>query len=260
MKPRPYKIFPPRPVAGRVSLNGWWALWEQKRRRSRLNVSVPPFVPPDSVFWLNSESIGVDSGEAIAFWPDVRGAAQNASQATVTAQPLFERVTFAGKHFGVARFDTVDDGMATTASIFGGDPFAIFMLWRPADLGISSAAVSSGTLSWQIGTGGGQMICICEGLTAQAVVNTSDFFLIEVRLTPDQPATWAYVNGVQTGIITGGGTSPPGVVALGSGVDGLGLPGGCDLAELLIYNRGVSDDEAAGIRAYFQEQYNYLKL
>ena len=256
MKRSPYRIRPPLPAKGRVSLNGWWALWEQKRRRSRM--SVPPFVPPGSLLWLKAASIAGVINDPIPNWPDSSGNAQDVIQSTVALQPTLQQVTFAGKTFRVARFDTADDGMGTTAAIFG-SPFSVFLLWRPADLEVNAAAVCSANIDWRIGNFSAQMVCYFEGLAGQAPVNTSDFFLVESRLTPGQNPTWAFLNGVQTSNVVGGGTSSPGAVALGSSAIS-GLPGGCDLAELLIYNRLLSDGEAAGVRAYFQAQYNYLKL
>ncbi|MDB6058061.1 MAG: hypothetical protein JWO95_1905, partial [Verrucomicrobiales bacterium] len=67
-----------------------------------------------------------------------------------------------------------------------------------------------------------------------------------------------YLNGIPAAIVPNGGSSPPQQVTLGtSGFNG--YPADCDCAEILIYDRFLSDEEAAGVRAYFQQQYNYLK-
>jgi hypothetical protein len=36
-------------------------------------------------------------------------------------------------------------------------------------------------------------------------------------------------------------------------------PACCDLAELMVWDRVLTDEEAIEVRAYFQGRYNYLK-
>jgi hypothetical protein len=188
------------------------------------------------------------------------GNGNDALQETVSFQPTFEEVTFAGKTFKVARFDTVDDGMVTPLVITAATPFSIFLMWRPADLDMTTSLVSSGSLNWMMGTFGGGMLCYFSNWTAGAAVNTDDFYLFEVRITPGQPLTWAYLNGVQTELqpYNTGSDAPEQVMLGATGANG--YPGGCDAAEIMIYDRLLSDEEASGVRNYFQAEYNFLKL
>jgi hypothetical protein len=251
----------------RLNINlpmAWWAMQRQrKRRRARIErVVVPPpddIDPADYRMRLRANSIELNVGESIASWADLSGNGSDAAQATVAFRPTLQEVTFGGKTFRVARFDTVDDGMDTPLVIAESSPFSIFVLWRPADVDSISAIVSSASENWTMGTYGGGMICYFGNWTAGGVVNTSDFYLFEVRITPGQDPTWAYLNGVQTEPVgPGPGSTPPGQVALGS-AGTVGYPGGCDAAEILIYDRLLSDAEADSVRAYFQTQYNYLQ-
>ncbi len=259
MKRHRYKIFPPLPSKGRVSLRGWWAEREQRRRRERLDSSTNT-APP--VLWLKGSDIVGSPGDSIAFWADASSYSNNAAQDTVSMQPTLQSVTFAGKTFKVARFDTVDDGMITQAIINDPTPYSIFVIWRPADLWTTSAIISSGDEDWLMGTDGGRMLCYFtnwSGATVPDAINTDDFYLFEVRITPGEDPTGIYINGVQTYVFPGGGSDAPNQVMLGSSGSNP-YPGGCDAAEIMIYDRQLPDDEAADVRAYFQAKYNYLKL
>lgn len=135
MNQSPYKIFPPLPQRGKVSLNGWWALWAQKRRRKRAAANAgadPGFVPDDMQLWLQASSVTDGLGNSVALWQDQSGNVNDASEPAVSMQPTLQEVTFAGKTFPVLRFDTVDDGMETPLVIDGA--FSIFALWRPSIL------------------------------------------------------------------------------------------------------------------------------
>ncbi len=260
MKQSSYKIFPPLPQPGSVSLNGWWALWAQKRRRKRAQANAgldPGFVPEDMQLWLRASSLGEGPGDSVSNWQDDSGNANDASESTVSMQPTYQEVTFAGKTFPVLRFDTVDDGMETPLEIDGA--FSIFALWRLASADVfSGAIVSSGSGDWTMGDVNGQMLCYFEGWSAASPVNTSDFYLLEARIVPGTSPTEIYVNGVWVGMADGA-SSAPGQVMLGAAGDN-GYPGNCDCAEILIYDRYLSGDEADGVRAYFQSRYNFLKL
>jgi hypothetical protein len=194
--------------------------------------------------------------DSIASWPDITGNGNDAFQEAQAQQPTYQTVDFAGKTFAVVRFDNVDDGMSTPLVINGA--FSIFTLWRPSDLS-QSAVISSGALDWSMGTYAGGMLCYFTNWTAGGAVNTSDFFLFEARITPGEQPHAIYLNGAQAVIQPNGGSAAPGQITLGaSGFNS--YPAACDCAEVIVYDRFLSDDEAAGVRAYFQEQYNYLKL
>ena len=259
------KSFPNNSVqSGPASARGWWALWAQRRRRARA-MSMwkgDAFVPPDCKLWLQAQSLGLNLGDPIAVWGDSSGNENDASQVTVSSQPTFQRVTFAGKTFAVTRFDTVDDGMVTPLVISDPSPYSIFTLWKPADLGVTSSLISSGILNWMVGSYGGELLCYFCDWTMMVPVSGSDFLLVEVRLTPGQDSTYAFINGVQTTVWAnraGVGTAAPEQVMLGASGEN-GYPGGCDTPEIIIYDRLLSEEEAWGVRRYFQAKYNFLKL
>lgn len=103
------------------------------------------------------------------------------------------------------------------------------------------------------------MLCYFTTWTAGGTVNTGDFFLFEARIIPGEQPYAIYLNGVQAGIDPADGSSAPEQVMLGAAGSN-GYPAACDCAEILIYDRFLSGDEADGVRAYFQSTYNFLKL
>ncbi|MDB6056456.1 MAG: hypothetical protein JWO95_300 [Verrucomicrobiales bacterium] len=236
----------------------WFALQQQRRRRrNRLNTgnSILPNVPADCVLRLSAGDLGASEGDTVPWWPDSSGNGSDAWQDAEANQPTFYVVDFAGKTFPILQFDADDDGMATPVVITGA--FSIFTLWRPNNLS-QTAIISSGSLDWSMGTNGGGMLCYFTDWSAGGTVNTNDFFLFEARIIPGEQPTAIYLNGTQAALVHDGGSSAPQQVTLGtSGLNG--YPADCDCAEILIYDRFLSDEEAAGVRAYFQQQYNYLK-
>ncbi|MGZ4963777.1 MAG: hypothetical protein ACXWC8_14570, partial [Limisphaerales bacterium] len=217
-------------------------------------------MPGDYVAQFRAAMLPLAVGDPIDVWPDMSGNVYDAWQDTVSFQPTLQSVTFAGKTFRVARFDTVDDGMATPLVIPADAPFSIFALWRPSILGdFSTAIISSGSLDWSMGTFSGGMLCYFTAWTSGGAVNTSDFFLFEVRIVPGVPPYEVYLNGVQCDINPAEGSSGPEQITFGASGSNC-YAAACDCAEIIIYDRFLSDEEAAGVRAYFQDQYNYLKL
>jgi hypothetical protein len=248
-----------------ASANAAWFVMQRNRQRRRRNSSnsgggatVP--IPEDYVMRLKADSLGLSIGDPISNWPDASGNGNDATQDTVSMQPTMDLANWGGKTFPVVRFDTVDDGMETPLVLETTNPFSIFALWRPSVLGdFSTALVSSASLDWSMGTDSGSMLCYFTYWTAGASANTDDFFLFEVRIAPGEQPTSIYLNGIQAVLISGGGSSGPDLVTLGaSGVNA--YPAACDCAEIIFYDRFISDTQAQAIRDYFQAKYNYLNL
>ena len=257
------KSFPNNSLRSGRSARSWWALLAQRRRRARAMSEWmgEAIVPPDCKLWLKAQTLGLNLGDSIAVWGDVSGNGNDASQVTVSSQPTFQRVAFGGKTFAVARFDTVDDGMVTPLVISDPSPFSIFTLWRAADFGVTTSLISSGTLNWMVGSYEGKLLFYFSDWTTMVPLSGRDFFLLEVRLMPGQDSTYAFINGVQTAVWAGragAGTAAPEQVMLGADGENR-YPGGCDTPEIIIYDRLLSEDEAWGVRRYFQAKYNFLK-
>lgn len=206
---------------------------------------------------LRASQQGVGIGNPIQIFGDESGYGNYGYQGTVSAQPTLQSVSFGRLTFNVARFDTVDDGMTTTLNIADGSPFSVFALWRPANPSVTTSIVGSATRNWMIGTYSGGMLCYFGDWSAVGSVNGTDFVLLEVRVTPGQLNGSAFINGRETG--PGGTVQAPLVIALGaSGANA--YPGGCDLAELIMYDRLLTDKEAVQLRRYFQATYNFMKV
>lgn len=237
----------------------------QRNRRRRRNAAASGAgsaaeMPGDFIAQFRAAMLPLSLGDSVALWPDMSGNVYDAWQDTVSSQPTLQSVNFAGKTFRVVRFDTVDDGMATGVYIAADAPFSIFALWRPSVIiGSTNAVISSGSLDWSMGTFSGGMLCYFTNWTSGGAVNTSDFYLFEVRIDPAEQVGAIFLNGVQCGLEAEPGLSGPEQVTFGASGSN-GYPGACDCAEVIIYDRFLSEEEAEDVRAYFQDQYNFLKL
>jgi hypothetical protein len=241
-----------------------WFVMQRNRRRRRHAVTSgagsAAEMPGDYVAQFRAAMVPLSVGDPVDVWPDMSGNVYDAWQDTVSSQPTLQSVSFAGKTFQVVRFDTVDDGMATPLVIPFDAPFSIFVLWRPSVVvGSTNAIISSGSLDWSMGTFSGGMLCYFTNWTSGGAVNTTDFFLLEARFIPDVGPYKVFLNGVDCGIDPSEGSSGPEQVTFGASGSN-GYPGACDCAEVIIYDRFLSEEEADDVRAYFQDQYNYLKL
>ncbi|MGZ5544399.1 MAG: hypothetical protein ACXWIU_06965, partial [Limisphaerales bacterium] len=246
-----------------VSANAatWFAMRQQRRRRRNSaggDVSVP--MPEDFVMRLKANSLsGIAIGDPVSSWPDMSGNGYDATQSTVSMQPTMDVASWGGNSFRVVRFDTVDDGMETSLVLDAGSPFSIFALWRPTDFDVfCGALVASASRDWTVGNLNGAMLCYFEDWSGYAPVAAGAFYLIEVRVDPGASVLAIYLNGNGVGI-EGGGCGGPDQVALGASGSN-GYPGNCECAEVLIYDRFLSETEAQAVRDYFQAQYNYLDL
>ena len=243
----------------------WWALWEQRRRRARAVVVPSPwegdaFVAENPKLWLRAETLPLNIGDPIALWGDDSGIGNHASQETASSQPTFQEVTYYGKTFTVASFDTVDDGMVTPLVLGESDPFSMLLVWRPADVYASCATISSPSMDWVMGTYCGGMLCFFSNWTGGGAASVEDFYCLEVRVTPgDWTQTDLRLNGVAATVFESGGTASPGNVVFGTG--GMDAqPAGCQTPEVLVYDRRLTDEEAWGVRRYLQGKYNFLKV
>lgn len=240
----------------------WFAMQQQRRRRRNAAASgagSAAEMPQDYVAQFRAAMLPSTVGDPIDVWPDMSGNVNDAWQDTVSFQPTLQSVNFAGKTFRVARFDSVDDGMYTPLNLPAENPFSIFAMWRPSVVvGSTNAIISSGSSDWSMGTATGGVLCYFTDWTAGGAVTTTDFYLFEVRIVPGEQPYAIYLNGVQC-VISGSGSFAPEQVTFGaSGYNG--YPAACDCAEIMIYDRFLSAEEADDVRAYFQDQYNYLKL
>ena len=112
-----------------------------------------PIVDSSLVMWLNADDItGLSDGAPVSTWLDSGSAGNNATQAAPGAQPTYV-ADYLGGVPGV-RFDAVDDGMATTAAIGGGD-YTIFTLFNYEGTSALRRAINGGpdqgTNNWLIG-------------------------------------------------------------------------------------------------------------
>jgi hypothetical protein len=236
---------------------GGWAVGFEKRRRQRSSMVRYPWASPTGAkLRLRASSLAVGIGNPAPSWADESGNGNNATQGVVAMQPTLQSAAFGRLAFPVLRFDTVDDGMTTPLSVNGLTPYSVFFLFRPATLNNVNSVVGS-YIGFLLGILSGQFVGILGADPFYAPVNTTDFFLVEVRVTPGQLNGWACINGRATQL--GGPPGYLGTVALGATCEDA-YPASCDLAELIIYDRLLTDKDAVQLRRYFQATYNFLKV
>lgn len=207
---------------------------------------------------LKADSLGLAVGDPVSVWTDESGNGNDATQDTVSMQPTMDVASWGGNSFPVVRFDTVDDGMETPLLLYASIPFSIFALWRPTDFDVfCGALVSSGSRDWTVGSLNGAFLCYLEDWSAYAPIAAGVFYLVEVRVDPGANTLAICLNGISA--VNGGGCVGPDDVKLGASGSN-GYPGNCECAEILVYDRFLSEPEAQAVRDYFQAQYNYLDL
>ena len=248
-------------IANQFDWQAWLWMHLQRRRRARRTGGLPPVpaLPTGLKLWLNAEVTEALMTQEVGLWPDLSGNGNDAEQTNEFLQPTLQTTSFEGKTFPVVRFNATSNGMTTPLVIPTDGAFSIFALWCPAAGPSVTAVVSSATRDWTMGTYNGDMICYFGGWTAGATIPAGDFMLLEVRLTAGQDYGWAFLNGIKTAE-TGPGASTLSPLQITLGASGMNAyPACCDLAELMVWDRVLTDEEAAEVRAYFQGRYNYLK-
>lgn len=81
--------------------------------------------------WLDASQItGLNDGDAVATWNDASGNANNATQGTAAARPLYKVNIKNGKP--ALLFDGVDDGFALTTGL-NLSAYTVFVVWAQSD-------------------------------------------------------------------------------------------------------------------------------
>lgn len=195
--------------------------------------------------WLRADGLtGHVDGNPIATWPDVSGACHHATQATASKRPTFRAAQVAG--LPAVSFDATDDGMVTTAD----PPQTITIVAVYASRAAASGHVLNGGFSFFVGP----YVSRYRAYTGQYLNGPTVTAGRWVTQTFRQSASLAelWIDGAQ--VATSTRTVNPGAVLLAKqGSYGLVLDG--SLAELLVYDRTLSDAELAQVHAWLEARY-----
>ena len=223
----------------------------------------PLYVPGVSLWLAGDQITGLSDGDPVGTWSDASGNGNNATQAVAAAKPVYKVNILNGKP--VVRFAGVDDTLAMTDFIdLGTADHTLFI--------VATKTTEDGVFS--------------TGFLEQQSDSTHRYVIWQVRLTP-----WTQNYYHNTGIGAGfagslgtfrvrtfrrngttsehfanGGAGQSAVaadfVASGGGGINLGRTGGTlgayvqgDMAEIILYNRALSNAEINRVNAYLSRKY-----
>lgn len=231
---------------------------------------------PDSVsnlqLWLKADAIsGLSDGNPVSMWPDSSGNAQHISQVTASAKPVYKINILNGKP--VVRFDGVDDFLSKDSgfsAFSGGAAYTAFIVYKitnsandqfswniPSEVNQGSRLQQSAGVLYSTPVNGN------SAYGSYAFTNTSSFHIFCDIYDGSKPTAATklrhFKNGTQQSL-TFFGTMPSGLGAsssfrLGMRSDGGTSPFGGDIAEVLLYNKALSEAERLIVESYLNNKY-----
>ncbi|MEM7393106.1 MAG: hypothetical protein AAF492_12245, partial [Verrucomicrobiota bacterium] len=212
--------------------------------------------------WLNAGTIGSNNNETVGFWPDDSGHGYHVDRLSGGASdPAYLDNVLNGHP--VVRYDG-NDYHFTTHNFSGLGPYSIFSVARYTDPGhgvSSDRVICSRDNNWLFGfyvesteewyAGG----WIHQGGNA----NTDWHVHIGTHNDDPDPAAAFWMDGV---LLTTNNTASttladvPGRIALGARNNSTDKSSRCEIAEIIIYNRVLSDAELLTVAGYLSEKYN----
>jgi hypothetical protein len=206
---------------------------------------------PGLTLWLNSTSLALTNGAAVASWNDDSGSGNTVTQGTSSQRPTFQTGQFNGRP--CVRFDGVDDNLiapsliAPQITLFSTHKYrtAFFQFSQPISTGpFADFYLDSGTTNISVGR---------NGVTDEARYPAAGNVLIDtwychalVIDTTSGTYTSLYLNGVSKASLTTASTG-------GAAQNGLSVSTGAalvDIAEVIKYDARLTDSQIAQVAAY----------
>jgi PKD repeat protein len=200
---------------------------------------------PGLSLWLRADGLtGSADGDPLATWPDASGACHHATQATASKQPTFRAAQVAG--LPAVAFDGSDDGMVTPV-----DPTkATTIVAVYASSNGVTGHVLNGGFKFFVGPYVGRYRAYTGKYLNGPPVTAGRWVVQTFRQTDSRAELW--IDGAQ--VAQSNRTVDPGPILLArEGIYSLALDG--SLAELLVYDRTLSDAELAEVHAWLHERY-----
>ena len=178
----------------------------------------------------------------------------NAVQENYTSQPIREPSAMAGR--GAVRFDNIDNqGLAIQCLNIESHEYTIFIVdkyWDTAH-GRSLTSRTAGR-NWLIGKHGGENGFYAEGWVYEGPVNQNNSIpMLGVGVATGTESHY-YLNGID---VTQNDTpvGNPGMLVLG-GRGNFNQPSDVDIAEVILYERALTDTERQEVEAYLMTKYS----
>ena len=238
-----------------------------------MTVSTDPITGTAPRLWLKADAgITKDASNRVSSWADQSGANNTTTQATSSNQPLWVDNSLNGKP--VVRFDGADDQLVAASSA-GNDNFTVIAVAKTANTHQIDGESNSGTS----GTGGQRYLFgatypngagVSMGTNGISVYEHAGSYMpalavyqgtlgagyniITVKYIARRPQIYLNNALVRTGVKSALG-SVLATTQIGSGP--YGAFGG-DIAEVLIYNRALSDSDRALVESDLNQRYNVV--
>ncbi|MFC1659029.1 LamG-like jellyroll fold domain-containing protein [Pseudomonadota bacterium] len=206
----------------------------------------------DRVLWLdaNDEStITKDGDNKVSTWSDKSGNGNNATQGTSTYQPTYLPDGLSGK--GTIYFDATDDRMATSLNL--SSPYSVFVVFNyKSSVSAARRAIRGDTNNWLIGPYTNTIDHYAGGWVSNSFSLTQNTFYVTSAINTGSASTF-YIDGVNN-TQNSGYVTPPGIVSLGAS-SSVTEPLDGDIAEVIIYNRALSDTERQEVENYLNDKW-----
>lgn len=216
-------------------------------------VVLPAWLEPLApLIWLPPESIiGIADAGVVTTWPDYSGNGNSPTQATAGKKPTY-RATAGPTGGPCVRGDAVDDCLIK--SFTWNQPAHVWIVLKFNAVGGGSATaldgLASGAMRWA--SFDATRCFAAAGATLLATVTPTIWNLIEIQFNGASGKIAANGGSYTTGNV---GANNPGGITLFN-VGGEGLPGNCDIAEVLGFAGIQSDPNISTIQTKLKAKYN----
>jgi hypothetical protein len=219
--------------------------------------------------WLKADAGLTKNGNTVAQWADQAGNGANATQATVSRQPVFVTTAINGKP--AVQFDGADDFMEFTLPVSGLSEMTIVVVNSSrTELDASMFGSYRSSIYWGDQRNTGVSALYLTPLSPEMQFRFGGTTAYGKYLRPTKlGAAWSvstavkqagnerlFVNGTQVYSVTGQPatiTGVPNLGNLGRGFNGVGYIG--QIAEVLVYNRALTDTERSELNTYLKSKY-----
>jgi len=201
---------------------------------------------PGLTLWLDADAPStITQATGVSQWNDKSGSGNNVVQATGSKQPAYVQSVLNGKP--VLRFTNASAQTMTTSTNFI-SPVSVIYIARQTG-GTNGRVLTGVNNNWLLGFwGGSHAQAYFEGWVSPAggTPSTTNWY-IESAVETGALSSY-YENGVQIASNAGGVAGPNGLSLVGMG--GVSEFSDADIAEIVVYNRALSDAERQKIEGY----------
>lgn len=218
-------------------------------------------VEPDAIsglqMWLDADAItGLSDSDPVSTWSDQSGNSNDATQATGANQPLYKTNIVNGKP--VVRFDNTNDGMTTPLTL--ANPYTIVYVGNFNNADANRRAIQGQVQNRFLGPYSGRWQVYTGSFLPLGMPLPRANFVVHGMCETSEIAGWFLyesggfpISGLLTGSATGSFTAI-GAVALGAS-GAFAEPFGGDMAEVVCYDRTLTEAEGRGLLQYFINKY-----